>query len=79
MTTFEDLKAVKRRHAASLLRRDGVVGVDIDEDDSGEPVIAVHLERDSPKVRQQLPSELEGHPVKYVLTGPVRKQAAKRR
>jgi hypothetical protein len=61
------------------LRQEGVSGVDIDEDDRGEPIIAIHLDSDDPKIRGQLPDDLEGHPVKVVLTGPIRKQAAKRR
>ncbi|MGH7215282.1 MAG: hypothetical protein ACREIT_11015 [Tepidisphaeraceae bacterium] len=77
MATFKELKAVKRRHAAELLKKDGVSGVDIDEDANGAPVIAVHLETDDPRVRRQLPNELEGHPLKFVHTGPIRKQAAR--
>jgi hypothetical protein len=78
MATFAELKAVKRRHAAALLRKDGVCGVDIAQDADGCPVIAVHLETDDPVLRGQLPTELEGHPVTFVHTGPIRKQAAKR-
>ena len=78
MATFDELKAVKRRHAAKLLRTDGVCGVAIDQDSSGALVIAVHLDSDDPEVRAQLPTELEGHPVKFVKTGPIRKQSAKR-
>jgi hypothetical protein len=78
MATVEELKRVKRRHAATLLRKEGVNGVDIDEDATGAPIIAIHLETDDPKVIQQLPHELEGHPVKFVCTGPIRKQTAKR-
>ena len=40
MATFEELKAVKRRHSADLLRREGVCGVDIDQDASGQPAHA---------------------------------------
>lgn len=79
MATFEELKAVKRRHSADLLRREGVCGVDIDQDASGQPMIAVHLDSDDPDVRSSLPDELEGHPLKFVQTGPIRKQAAKRK
>ena len=79
MATFDELKAVKRRHAADLLRRTGVCGVDIDRDSDGCLVIAVHLDSDDPDLRQQLPTELEGHPLKFVHTGPIRKQSARRR
>lgn len=78
MATFDELKAVKRRHAADLLRRDGVCGVDIGRDADGCLVIAVHLDSDDPDLRNQLPTELEGHPVTFVHTGPIRKQRRKR-
>ena len=74
MATFDELKAVKRRHAANLLRMAGVNGVDIDQDASGNPIIAVHLESNDPAVRARLPDDLEGHPLKFIHTGPIRKQ-----
>ncbi|MEX2174305.1 MAG: hypothetical protein WD872_08085 [Pirellulaceae bacterium] len=74
MATFEELKAVKRRHAAELLRRDGVCGVDIDRDASGQPFLAIHLDSSDPQVRSQLPDQLEGHPLQFIQTGPIRKQ-----
>jgi hypothetical protein len=79
MASFEELKAVKRRHAAEILRLPGVVGMDIDTDASGDSFLAVHLEKDDPAVRQQLPDELEGHPLRFVHTGPIRKQGASRK
>jgi hypothetical protein len=76
MASFETLKAVKRRHAAELLRKPGVVGVDIDTDASGDSFLAVHLETDDQATREQLPTELEGHPLRFVQTGPIRKQGS---
>lgn len=75
MASFEELKRVKRRYAAGLLRRPGVNGVDIDEDESGQPIIAIHLESDDPAIRASLPDQLDGHPLKFVETGPIRKQS----
>jgi hypothetical protein len=74
MATLDELKAVKRRHAAALLRAAGVCGIDIDQDSAGEPIIAVHLTSSDPQVRALLPDDLEGHPLKYIHTGPIRKQ-----
>jgi hypothetical protein len=74
MASFDELKAVKRRHAAKLLRTEGVSGVDIDQDASGKPIIAIHLESNDPEVRARLPDDLEGHPLKFIETGPIRKQ-----
>jgi hypothetical protein len=74
MATLEELKLVKRRHSADLLRRPGVCGVDIEVDPRGKAVLTVHLETDDASVRECLPDEIEGHRVKYVRTGPFEKQ-----
>jgi hypothetical protein len=74
MATFEELKAVKRRHSADLRRLPGVCGVDIDKDADGEHVLTVHLDTKDPSIRRSLPEHVEGHPVKYVVSGPFKKQ-----
>jgi hypothetical protein len=74
MATLKELKPVKRRNSADLLRRPGVCGVDIETDSQGEAVLTVHLETDDPSIRKSLPDEIEGYPVKYVRTGPFEKQ-----
>jgi hypothetical protein len=73
MGTLDELKLVKRRNSADLLRRPGVCGVDIETDPLGNAVLTVHLETDDPKVRKTLPDKIEGHAVKYVHTGPFQK------
>jgi hypothetical protein len=78
VATFDELKKVKRRHAAALLKHSGVCGVDIEQDAPGGPIITVHLDTKDPAVKEQLPRELEGFPLKFVETGPIRKQAKKR-
>jgi hypothetical protein len=74
MATFDEIKALKKRHSAQLLKMGGVCGVDIDSDDAGQAVLTVHLDTSDPAVRQQLPIQLEGYPVRYVHTGPFRKE-----
>jgi hypothetical protein len=74
MATVDDLRAVKRKYSANLLKQPGVCGVDIDIKESGEPVIKVHLDSKDPKVLTSLPKQLDGYPVEYVYTGPIRKQ-----
>ena len=74
MATLEELKLVKRRNSADLLRRPGVCGVDIEVDPHGAAVLTVHLETNDPNVRKSLPVQIEGHPLKYVHTGPFKKQ-----
>jgi hypothetical protein len=66
-------KAVKRKHSADLLRRPGVCGVDL-EVDGGKAAITVHLESEDPSLTRDLPDVLDGVPVEYVITGPIRKQ-----
>ena len=73
MATEEEVREVKRRHSAELLGRPGVSGVGVEKGESGDFVIALHLNTDDPKVRAQLPTEIEGHPVKFVVSGPFRK------
>jgi hypothetical protein len=73
MANVDDLIPVKRKYSADLLRQPGVSGVDIDIKDSGEAFITVHLDTKDPQVRKSLPSQLDGYPVKYVYTGPIRK------
>jgi hypothetical protein len=51
-----------------------VSGLDIETDNSGESTLTVHVDTDDPAVRQQLPQQLEGFPLKYLRTGPYRKQ-----
>ena len=68
------VKAVKRKHSAALLRRPGVAGVDIEIDESGHGSLAMHLDTKDPDVKKGLPDVLDGVPVEYVYTGPIRKQ-----
>ncbi len=73
MSTEEEVREVKRRHSAELLRRPGVCGVGVEKGESGEYVIALHLDTDDPAMQALLPKEIEGHPVKLVQSGPFRK------
>ena len=68
------IRNLKRRHAPDLMRRPGVAGVGIERDEEGRDVLTVHLTSDDPAVRADLPDTLEGHPVRYVHTGPFRAQ-----
>lgn len=77
MATIDELKVVKRKYSADLLRRPGVCGVDIDIKKSGDAILTVHLDSIQPEIRKELPTELDGYPVKYVYTGPIQKQRKK--
>ena len=73
MASQEELKEVKQRHAPRLLKQRGVSGVGIEKNDAGDFVLVVHLDSDDPEVRKTLPDKIEGHPVRYVQSGPFRK------
>lgn len=50
-----------------------MAGVGIEKDEAGEYVLAVHLDDSDPKAVKDLPTEIEGVPVKYIRSGPFRK------
>jgi hypothetical protein len=78
MATLDQLREIKRKYSAKLLRQPGVCGVDIEVKKSGAASLIVHLDSADPEIRASLPSELDGLPVEYVYTGPIRKQSRKR-
>lgn len=57
---------VKARHEESLLSVEGVTGVGVGELE-GKPCLTVYLVDDS--VKERLPGELDGYPVKTEVTG----------
>jgi hypothetical protein len=60
-----------------LLDQKGVSGVGIEKDESGDLVLAIHLNNSSPE-ELNLPSELEKYPIKYIRQdGGFRKFSAK--
>jgi len=73
MATEYEIREVKRRYAAHLLKQPGVSGVGVEKDAAGAYVLAIHLDSDDPEVRNSLPDEIEGHRIKYVYSGPFRK------
>jgi hypothetical protein len=75
MSTEEELRALKQRHAAELWKHPDVCGIDIADDAGGHPVFTVHVRKDSPEVRRALPRELEGHSVR-VIESPIEKHRA---
>ena len=76
MSSEDEIRDVKRRHSAELLRVPGVCGVGVAKGSNGEFVIAVHLDADHPESVGQLPTEIEGFAVETVQSGPFRKQAS---
>ena len=76
MATEDEIRDLKARHSAGLMARPGVAGVGVERDEAGGYVLTVHLASDDPVLRAALPETLEGHPVRYALSGPYRKLPA---
>ena len=73
MATQKEIQDLKRRHSARLLTQPGVSGVGVEQGEDGGYVLAVHLDRDDPKIVTQVSDELAGFPVKWVFSGPFHK------
>lgn len=52
-------------------------GVGVEKDETGEYVLAVHLDSDNPEAGEGLPDEIEGCRVRYIRSGPFDKLSAK--
>jgi len=68
------LKEIQARHEDQLLSLEGVAGICISLDESGQDfVFHVHVTKRTPELEQAIPRELEGVPVRLVETGgPIR-------
>ena len=73
----ENIRDLKRRLSAQVLDRPGCSGVGVERDERGRDVLTVYLSTDDPDVRQQMPEEFEGHPVRYVVSGEFEKLPAR--
>ncbi len=73
VNTEAELRALKRRHARSLLAQSGVSGVGLEQDARQNWQLVIYLERDDATVRAALPQTIEGWPVAFVVTGAFRK------
>ena len=62
------IEQVKERHETELMAIEGVVGVGIGECE-GEPCVKVLLENDSPDLKRQIPTQLDGYPVDTEVVG----------
>ena len=74
MATFDEAKAVKRKHSANLLQQAGICGVDVQTNHAGQSSICIHVDTNDATVLASIPKELEGIPVNCLRTGPFRKQ-----
>jgi hypothetical protein len=65
---FERVRAVQERHTEKMMAAKGVVGTAIGLDENGEHAVLVLLE--TPR-GPDLPQDLEGIPVRAIVTGPI--------
>ena len=72
MGSHAAVRRIKERYGPELLERDGVNGVGVERDTSGEYYLAVHVDKDAAAAGKGLPREIEGQKVKVVVGGPFR-------
>jgi hypothetical protein len=69
--SLNDVRITKARHSNELFGIGGVKGHGISVSKSGENIIQVYIEIDSPSVRAKIPQKLDNVPVEVVVTGPI--------
>lgn len=67
------IEDVKRKHEVDLMKIPGVIGVGIGKAASGGRVIQILVEEITRKVRESVPTRLDGFFVEVVRVGEVRK------
>jgi hypothetical protein len=75
MATHDEIRALKDRHGRKLMASPGVSGVGIEKKNDDDYELVVHLDDDA--ARAALPAQLDGHDVKYTVSGPFRKLPAR--
>ena len=65
------VEAVLQQHTDSLMSIPGVVGTAVGEWE-GKPCISVFVVKKTPRLLRQLPSALEGYPVRVHETGEIK-------
>ncbi|WP_197036110.1 hypothetical protein [Fischerella sp. PCC 9605] len=66
----QNIEQVKEQNESELMAIDGVVGVGISECE-GAPCIKVYLENEFPKLKKQIPTQLDGFKVDTEVTGSI--------
>ena len=78
MASEKEVTKIKDQIAFKLLDQPEVSGVGVEKDDKDGYVLAIHLNTDDPEIRKRLAVQIKGAPVKFLSSGPYRKQAAKK-
>jgi hypothetical protein len=66
--TNRPIEEVLQEHTPRLMAIAGVVGTAVGSHE-GAPCILVMTSGDSPALREKIPDEIEGHPVRVLVTG----------
>ena len=74
MASEKEVTAIKDRVAFRLLDLPEVSGVGVEKDEAGGYTLAVHLNTDSSGIRKRVLDEVKDSPVKFVISGPFKKQ-----
>ncbi len=68
----QPIRDVQEKHTPALMQVPGVVGTAVGALDDGTPYIAVFVEERTAEIDAQIPTELEGHPVRVRVSGEFR-------
>lgn len=77
MASEKEVTAIKDRVAFRLLDLPEVSGVGVEKDEKDGYTLAIHLNTDNSGIRKRVLDEVKGSPVRFVLSGPFKKQPAK--
>jgi hypothetical protein len=67
-----EIVAVMEDHVDALMALPDVVGVAIGALDNGTPCLMILVIEESDDVKREIPAEIEGHPVKIVVSGEIK-------
>lgn len=67
-----DINSVMDAHAEELMAIEGVTGVAVGALDDGTPSILILIMEESDELNSLLPAELEGHPVRTMVSGEIK-------
>lgn len=67
-----DINAVLADQDDELLKLTSVVGVAVAELDDHTPCLLIMLSEDNAETRKKIPSHIEGHPTKIVVSGEIK-------
>ena len=65
------LEQVQESHTKELMAIPGVVGTAIGQSEDGSPALLVFVEEVTEEIRRDVPTILEGYPVKIQVTGKI--------